>query len=225
MLAPPVPFWDGSIIPVYIFDRGAQIEITDDGGLLRHFEVSGFPIGSDKRKYRGLEAAVSKWNVSLDTELQMWSKPELLGHALQRYLGALFAAAHWESENAGRAIDENLLMAEAEMYLVALHPGVKAEHNVKVAGISGKMRNFPLSLAGTFYDSVGTHPSASAPMVKKLFDVRSVKANSDLPITVIINDIGHEDAARADTHIYTQLAHVQRFSSLRAEAHAVMTQQ
>jgi hypothetical protein len=115
MLAPPVSFWDGSVIPVYILNHGSQIEITDDGGVLHHLDVSGFDISSDKRRQKGLQNAVQGWSANFDNELQVWCKPETLAHGLQSYLAAMFAIARWEMENAGKSVDDGLLIAEVTL--------------------------------------------------------------------------------------------------------------
>lgn len=225
MLAPPVSFWDGSVVPVYVFDRGEQIEITDDGGVLQHLDVSGFDLSSDKRRRKGLQKAVARWDASFDSELQMWCKPDVLTYGLQRYLAALFAVAHWESENSGKPIDNGLLIAEAEMYLRALNPGAIVKHDVALLGISGRTQNFPLHLNVTYYDSVGPHPASSSALVKKLFDVRSVPTNKDKEISIVVDDRGSEKQARADIQIFTQLAYVDRFSELERKAKEVLSMQ
>jgi hypothetical protein len=219
VLAPPVPFWDGAVIPAYVFDRGNQFEITDDGALLHHLTASGYSLG-DKRRRRGLENAVSEWHVQLENDLVLYCHRDELAYGLQRFQGALFAAARWEYENAGKASDD-LLMAEAEMYLLALNPKAVVRRNVSLRGISSETRSFPLSLDATLYDAVGTHPASSASMVKKLFDVRNVRENKDTQITIIVNDIDHERASH-DSQMYSQLAHVERFSKLRSDARQVM---
>src|SRR4051812_19403958 len=123
-LTPPVSFWDGTVVPVFLFERGAQVEITDDGGLLEHLHVSGFKIGADARRRKALEKAVGRWHAlfTSESELQVLCKADNLAHGLQRYLGALFAVAQWEAENAGKPVDNAVLMAEAEFYLLALNP-------------------------------------------------------------------------------------------------------
>ena len=222
VLAPPVSFWDGSVVPVYIIDRGEQVEITDDGGVIDHLDISGFAVGADKRRRRGLENAVAKWNVGLTDEMQLWCKPADLAFGLQKYLAALFAVAHWEAENAGKALDNRLLIAEAEIYLRALHPTSLYAHDVSLVGISSRPLVFPLKRDDTYYDAVGWHPSSSASMVKKLFDVRSVRENQNIPITVIVEDRVDVDRAKSDIQIFTRLAHINRFSELQAQAMAVM---
>jgi hypothetical protein len=218
VLAPPVAFWDGSVVPVYVVDRGEQIEITDDGGVLEHLDVSGFAVSGDRRRRRGLEKAVAGWDVSLTDELQLWCKPGELRFGLQRFLGALFAVARWESENAGKLADSELLIAEAEMYLRALDPAASVAHDVELHGISGRQQSFPLRLGETFYEAVGAHHASSASVVKKLVDVRLDRHNKDIPITVIIEDRVNRDRAKADIQIFSQLAHVTRFSDLQSRA-------
>lgn len=219
VLAPPVPFWDGAVIPVYVIDRGTQFEVTDDGALLHHLNASGYVL-TDMRRRRGLENAVAEWSVTLDADLGLFCQRDELGYALQRFQAALFAAARWEYENAGKANDD-LLMAEAEMYLLALNPKATVRRNVVLRGISSNARTFPLMLNAVHYDAVGTHPASSASMVKKLFDVRSVRDNADVSITIIVNDADHEKAGH-DSQMYSQLAHVERFSKLRNDARQVM---
>ena len=219
VLAPPVPFWDGTVIPAYVFDRGGQFEVTDDGALLHHLNASGYQL-AEKRRRRGLENAVAEWSVQLDNDLVLYCPKDQLAHGLQRFQCALFAAARWERENAGKANDD-LLMAEAEMYLLALNKGANVRRNVPLQGISSNIRSFPLALDATYYDAVGTHPASSASMVKKLFDVRSVRENSDVSITIIVNDADHDKASH-DSQMYSQLAHVEKLSKLRADAQAEM---
>lgn len=227
MLAPPVSFWDGTIVPVYIIDRSPHIEITDDGGVLEHLDISGFKLGDDKRRRKGLQKAVSKWNASFESELQVWCKPEDLGYGLQRYLAALFSVAHWEAENAGKAVDTSILTAEAEMYLTALNPQAEVRHNIALTGLSGRVQRFPLALNQTLYDAVGSHPASSAAMVKKLFDVRNIRENKDVQITVVVDDrdTEHEKQSKADIQLFSQLAHVNRFSQLEKDAMTVLTTQ
>lgn len=222
VLAPPVSFWDGALIPVYVFDRGEQIEITDDGGLIEHLDASGFDVGKDRRRRRGLEKAVAKWNVSLTSELQLWCKPSELSWGINRYLAALFEVAHWESENAGKSIDNSLLIAEAEGYLRILRPASHFTHDVGMFGISGRPLTFPLKVDATYFDAVAMHPASSASVIKKLFDVRSVRENRDADITVVVEDRTDMERAKSDIQILTQLAHVNRVSELRAEALATL---
>ena len=139
MLVPPVRFRDGSIVPVYVFDRGGQFEITDDGGVLEHLHVAGLKLGGDKRRSKGLESVLERWKVTLESnELLLFSKREALAYSLQRYLGALFAIANWEVENSGKRTEEQPFMAEAELYLRAIHPHAHFSHNAKLAAISGE---------------------------------------------------------------------------------------
>ena len=138
MLVPPVRFADGSVVPVYVFDRGGQIEITDDGGVLENLHVSGLKVGGDKRRSRGVEAAIARWDVGLSNgEIHAWSKPEALGFSLQRYLGAMFAVAQWQFDNLGKTADEQPVMDEAELYLRALHPHSQISRNAKLPGVFG----------------------------------------------------------------------------------------
>ena len=220
VVAPPVPFWDGSLIPMYLIDKGDNIEITDDGALLQHLDASGFAVSGDGRRKRGLLNALSRWDVGLDDELGLWCKRPGLQYAMQRFMGALFSAAHWEAENAGKALDSSLLIAEAEMYLRAINPLAAVSHDVELRGISGRRQLFPLKFDATYYDAVGLHPASSASMVKKLADVRFVRENAGAQITVIVEDRVNADRAKADIQIFTQLAHVTRFSELEAMARA-----
>lgn len=221
VLAPPVPFWDGSTIPVYVLDRGEQVELTDDGGVIHHLDSSGFDLGSDRRKRKGIERAVAKWNVVLDTELQILCSKKDLAFALQRYMCALFEVAHWEADNSGKAIDTGLLIAEAESYIRILQPNSKFDHDVKLFGISERPVTFPLKVDATYFDAMGPHPASSAAVVKRLFDVRSYRENKDTDITVIVEDRGDVDRVKSDIQIVTQLAHVSRLSHLRASALAI----
>jgi hypothetical protein len=225
VLIPPVTFWDGSVIPAYVFQRGDSFEITDDGTLVEHLDTSGFKVSRDKRRRKGLEESLAKWGVSFDGELQVLCKPEEMAYGLQRFAAALFSAATWESENAGKAIDANLLISEVEIYLRAIQPDAAISHDGKLKGLSGRVQAFPLRVGATYYDAVGTHPSASAAMVKRLLDVRLSRENQGLPITVVIEDRSDPARAKADTQIYSQLAHVTRLSELREEALKVLRPQ
>lgn len=96
VVAPPVEFWDGSLVPMYVIDRGESIEITDDGLLLQHLDASGFAVSADVRRKKSLTNALAKWGVALDDELRIGCKPQDLRQAIYRFMGALFSAAHWE---------------------------------------------------------------------------------------------------------------------------------
>ena len=206
-------------MPVYVFDRGGQIEITDDGGLLEHLHVSGLKVSGDKRRSRGLEAALARWNVTLsDCELQVWSKPQALAFSLQRYLGAMFAAAQWQFDNLGKAADEHPVMDEAELYLRALHPHSMISRNVKLSAVSGSKQNFPLKVDGTYFDSMSLHPASTAATVKKLFDVRNIRANLEVQITMIVDDRDDDQKPKGDLNLVSILAHVQSFTALRDAA-------
>ena len=226
-LAPPVTFWDGSIVPVYLFDHNGQIEITDDGGVLEHLDVSGFNLISDKRRRAGLQKAVAGWHANFDTDLVVWCKPDAIALGLQRYLGALFTVANWEMQNAGKPADDALLIAETEMYLHALNPNAHFQHDVSLLGISGKSLSFPIQVDLTFYDAVGAHHTSSAAKVKKLFDIRSVPENRDLPITIVVDDRASSTAkqTKADIQVLSQLGHVERFMDLKSRAQSVLTLQ
>ncbi len=213
------------MVPVYVFDRGGQIEITDDGGLLENLQVSGLKVSGDKRRSRGLEAALARWNVALsDCELQVWSKPEALAFTLQRYLGAMFAAAQWQLDNLGGVTDEQPFMEEAEFYLRALHPHALISRNVKLAAVSGAKQNFPLKVDDTYFDSMSLHPASTAATVKKLFDVRNIRANLDVQITMIIDDRDDDQKTKGDLNMVSILAHVQSFTALRASAEKTVRQ-
>lgn len=225
MLTPPVRFRDGSIVPVYVFDRGGQFEITDDGGVLEYLHVVGLKLGGDKRRSRGLETELERWKISLQAdELQVFCRRDALSHGLQRYLGALFTITHWEIENSGKRADEQPIMDEAELYLRALHPHSQITHNAKLSAISGGKQTFPLKVDDTYYDSMGLHPASTAAAVKKLFDVRNVRANVETPITMIVDNRVDDQKGRGDLNMVSILAHVQSFTSLRDKAAAVLTQ-
>jgi hypothetical protein len=225
VIAPPVPFWDGSTVPVYLIDRGDSIELTDDGALLQHLDASGFAVSSDGRRKRGLANALERWGVYFGNELHTMCRPEAIRDALQRFMGALFSAAHWEYDNAGKVLDNELLIAEAEMYLRALNPNGVFVHDVDLRGISGRRQPFPLKVDATYYDAVGAHPSSSASMVKKLADVRFVRENASAQISVIVEDRRNAERASADIQIFTQLAHVLRFSDLERRARDTLRHQ
>jgi hypothetical protein len=223
MLVPPVRFAGGSLVPVYVFDRGGQIEITDDGGLLESFHVSGLKLGADKRRHRGLDSALARWDVAVTNgEVQVWSKPEALGYALQRYLGAMFSAAQWQFENLGKQADEQPVMEEAELYLRALHPHSQISRNAKLSAVSGSKQNFPLKVDDVFFDSMSLHPASTAATVKKLFDVRNVRSNLEVQITMIVDDRQVDQKAKGDLNMVSILAHVQSFTALRDSAAKVL---
>lgn len=222
VLTPPISFWDGSIVPVYVLDRGQYYELTDDAGVLQHLEVSGFRIADDGRKQTGLKRAVERCGVVLATEMSMFCKKQELGIALKKYLAALFAVSHWQQENGGKSNDSNYLISEAELYLTAIKPFGFIKHDVSTTGISGKKQTFPLQLDETLYDTVTTNAASSAAMTKKLFDVRSVQANAELNITVVLDDRVDQVKSKEDSQIFSQLAHVVRFSELRRKGLAAM---
>ena len=223
VLAPPVPMWDGSVIPLYVMSQGARVEITDDGGVLEHLEKSGFGLLADKRRRRGLDSSVSKWGLSFGDEMQLICRPDAVAFGLQKFLGALFAVAQWEADNAGKSLDGQLLIAEAEMYLRALSPSAAFTHDVNLVGITGRPQTFPLKVDDTYYEATGTHPVNSAAVVKKVYDVRLVRDNKDVPITILVEDRQNTDRAKADIQLLTQLAHVIRLSDLQATAMKVLT--
>lgn len=223
VLAPPVPMWDGSVIPVYVVSHEAYVDITDDGGVLEHLENSGFGLLSDKRRRRGLDTSVSRWGVAFSDEMQLICAPDEVTIGLQKFLGALFAIAQWELDNSGKALDGQLLIAEAEMYLRALNPAADVAHDVNLVGITGRPQTFPLKLDGTYYEAVGTHPVNSAAVVKKIYDVRLVRENKGVPITVVVDDRQNSERAKADIQLFSQLAHVTRLSDLQAKAMRFLT--
>lgn len=222
VVAPPVPMWDGSIVPVYVMSRGTHVEITDDGGVLEHLENSGFNLLADKRRRRGLDASVSRWGVAFSDEMQLICKPDEVTFGLQKFLGAMFAVVQWEADNSGKAIDGQLLIAEAEMYLRALNPSSSFAHDATLIGITTRQQVFPLKVDATYYEAVGTNPVNSAAVVKKIYDVRLVRENKDVPITVVVEDRQHAERAKADIQLFSQLAHVTRLSDLQARAMQVL---
>ena len=222
VVAPPVPFWDGSVIPMYVIPRGESVEITDDGALLQHLDASGFEVSGDRRRRKGLERALARWNVAFDSELRLLCKPSDLRYAMNRFMCALFSAAHWEAENVGKALDSSLLIEEAELYLRTINPNAAVVHDAELRGISGRRQIFPLKIDSTYYDAVGIHPASSAAVIKKLVDVRYVHENADRQITVIIEDRANADRAKQDVQIFTQLAHVTLFSDLERRALGVV---
>lgn len=225
MLVPPVRFAGGSVVPVYVFDRGGQIEITDDGGVLESFHVSGLKLSGDKRRSRGLDSALARWDVGMSNgEMQLWSRPEALAYSLQRYLGAMFSAAQWQLENLGKVAEEHPVMEEAELYLRALHPHSQISRNAKLSAVSGAKQNFPLKVDDVFFDSMSLHPASTAATVKKLFDVRNVRANLEVQITMIVDDRQVDQKAKGDLNMVSILAHVQSFTALRDSAAKVLRQ-
>jgi Domain of unknown function DUF1828 len=225
MLVPPVRFSGGAVVPVYVFDRGGQFEITDDGGLLESLHVSGVKVGGDKRRIRGLEAALARWDVAVSNgELQVWSKPDTLAFSLQRYLGAMFSAAQWQFENLGRTTDGQPVMEEAELYLRALNPHSQISRNSKLSAVSGTKQNFPLKVDETYFDAMSLHPASTAATVKKLFDVRNVRANLEIQITMIVDDRDDDQRTKGDLNMVSILAHVQSFTALRDSAAKALLQ-
>ena len=225
MLVPPVRFRDGSIVPIYVIDRGGQFEITDDGGVLEYLHVVGMRIAGDKRRSKGLETALERWKVQIESsEISLFSTRDALAYSLQRYLGALFAVVYWEIENAGKRAEEQPIMDEAELYLRALNPHAIFSHNAMLAAISGGKQTFPLRIGDTYYDAMGLHPSSTAAAVKKLFDVRNMRENVDTPITMIIDNRSDGSKDRGDLNMVSILAHIQNFTALREQAATVLTQ-
>jgi hypothetical protein len=194
--------------------EGKAINLTERYGA----NPSVNAVSADGRRKKSLTNALAKWGVALDDELRIGCKPQDLRQAIHRFMGALFSAAHWESENAGKALDSGLLIQEAELLLRAVYPSANVFHDVELRGISGRKQVFPLRFDSTYYDAVGSHPASSASVVKKLVDVRFVRDNTDTQITVIVEDRVNIDRAKADIQIFTQLAHVLRFSELEARA-------
>ncbi|RYZ82970.1 MAG: DUF1828 domain-containing protein [Proteobacteria bacterium] len=223
ILTPPVSFWDGSIVPVFIFDRGQYFELTDDSGVLQHLEISGFKIGDDGRKQIGLKKAVERCGVTLHKEMNLFCKKDELDFGLKKFLAALFAVSNWQYENGGKSTDSNFLISEAELYLSALKPNAKIKHNVATTGISGKQQVFPLQMDLMLYDTVTTKFASSAAMIKKLFDVRSVRENSELEITVVLDDRADAVRSKEDFQIFSQLAHVIKFSELKSKGIAALS--
>ena len=217
-ISPPVTFWDGAVIPVYLIQRNAAVEITDDGGLIEHFEATGLSSALDGRRFKTLDRILTPWGVGMSNELHMVCNLDALQYGLQQYLGAMFALARWEIELRNQPPDNSLLIAEAEMYLAALNPNSEIYHEFKVSSISGRGQEFPLRIDGTLYDAVGTHHASSASMIKKLVDVRGLRDNKSIPITVVVDDRADRDRASADIQLYSQLAHVDKMSSLQQRA-------
>ena len=118
--------------------------------------------------------------------------------------------------------DNNALIQEVRMYLMALNPSQSIQTDVQLRGISGKFRQFPIKLNSTLYDAVGTHPASSAAMVKKLYDVTSSPGNSAVQITVVVDDRKDVEQAKSDIQIYSGLAHVNKISALQRQAMGAM---
>lgn len=220
MLTPPVSFWGGAIVPVFVLDRDPYYEITDDCGILHHLYVSGFRIADDGRKQTGLRRAVQRHGVELSDQLHLYCKKSEVERGLRKYLAAMFEVKHWECEAAGKGGDPASLISEAELYLTAINPAGKVKHDIPALSITGKPQVFPLQIDETLYDT--TRPSGSAHLVKKLVDVRSVPSNQDLDITVVLDDRDDQERAREDFQVFTQLAHVMKFTDLRARGIAAM---
>lgn len=218
VVAPPVSFWDGSIVPLYVLEYGENAHITDDGGLLQHLESSGFRLTDDTRRQIGLRRALEKVGAYFTNELTVVCRRDNLRSGFNTALAALFAARHWEDENAGRLTDARLLMSETESYLRILSPAAAVKHDVELVGISGRKQVFPLALDQEIYEAVSPHPVSSAAMTKKLFDVRSVREQRDVPITIVLDDRGEAERVRQDTSLLSQLAHIERFTQIRARA-------
>jgi hypothetical protein len=218
VVAPPVEFWDGTVVPLFVLPYGPQTLITDDGGLVHHLQVSGFRIAGDARRMNGLRRAIRAAGADFDDSILVSCAPDQTRVGLQKGLAALFAARAWEREFTGRALDAKEIMAEAELYLKATRPSEDVRHDVPMRGVSGREQLFPLAVGDTLYDAVTTHPVSSAAMVKKLLDVRSLPSQSEREIILVMDDGGDEARARQDTSLFSQLAHVERLSALREAA-------
>lgn len=221
-LSPPVTFWDGAVIPVYVIQRNSSVEITDDGGLIEHFESTGLAYALDGRRTKTIDKILAPWGVGMSSELHMVCNREALQHGLQQYLGAMFALARWEVELRNQPPDNSLLIAEAEMYLAALNPNFEIYHDIRVSSISGRGQDFPLRIDDTLYDAVGIHHASSAAMVKKLVDVRGLRDNKSIAITVVVDDRADHERAGADIQLYSQFAHIDKMSALQKRASGVM---
>lgn len=221
MVTPPVQFWDGSIVPLYVFGHGSQVHITDDGGLLQHLEVSGFELSQQPRRRTGLRRAVEEAGVTFSDELAVVCPADRLSHGLQKALAGLYAARFWEHEHAGRPVDSGELMAEAEQYLRIIKSAAVFRKDVALRGITGRTLVFPLGVDEALYDAMSTHPVSSAAMTKKLFDARSVRDQADTDIRLVVDDRGDMERVKQDMSLLSQLAHVERMTALRSEALAL----
>lgn len=221
VVAPPVEFWDGTVVPLFVLPYGPQTLITDDGGLVHHLQVSGFSLAGDARRMRGLKRAIRSTGADFDDSIMVTCAPDKTRAGLQRGLAALFAARAWEREFTGRALDAREILVEAELYLKVTRRGEEIRRDVSMRGVSGREQTFPLAVGDTLYDAVTTHPVSSAAMAKKLLDVRSLPSQAEREIILVLDDAGDEARAKQDTSLFSQLAHVQRLSALREAAAAI----
>ncbi len=225
-LVPPVRMWDGTLLPLYVFSHGDQVELTDDGAMLYHLDVAGFDVGTDQRKWRGLERMFGQWGVTLsdDGAMQLLCRTAGVKGALLRYQGALFALARWQHEHAGRPMGADQLIVEVETFLRVIYPDAAFHRMVEHRGISGRPIVFPLQVDATLIDSLVPHPVATSSLVSKIVDFRSVAENAGAELTVVVDDRVDSERLRGDIQVLTQVANPLRLSELEDQARQRMPQ-
>lgn len=214
----PFQYFDGDGVHLYAENLGRFMRFFDSGDTMFHLYGSGIKF-RNKRSIKSLQKLVTAAGAEMsdDGEISALVPVEDGQDGFRRAVAAILSVTQWEAENAGFSSDIVNLAAEVEIYLREWKPGHQVLVDQPLSGISGRPHKFAFMIDGELIDVVSSRPQSTAAEVRKLADVRGIRSQSEVPITVIIDDRPSPIRAKQEALILSRFADVMLLTSLQQQ--------
>lgn len=217
-------FQDGDSVPVFIETFGNHIRFFDDGNTFLHFYSRGMSLDREiKLRFIKNIADANGLTFNDSSELEIWCTDADAPKAFANYIGAMVSLAAWEKDQIGLSSDTSILLDEVAQCLRAWKPSALLTPSPEFTGISGQVYKLDFDFSGEAVIAISPHHSAVSAAIKKLLDIKSAPANSNLQVLAIIDDRYDSKTAKKEGLIMDALATVWPMTKL--EKQAGLTQQ
>lgn len=210
----PFTFNDGDGIPVFVEKIGSQFRFFDDNETVFHFLGRGLGDSDGGLKTRFIKKAIAPFGLTLNEEnvIEVWAKDGDSGDAFARYIGGLLAIVQWERESEGTSPDEDYLVEEVALHLMAWKGKDHVVSGPRFTGMSKTEYTLDFLVDGEAILAIKPNPLSVGSALKKMVDIAGNDPRARF--RVIIEDRDNAATAKTQGIILSSMATVTPFTRL-----------
>lgn len=213
-ISTPLTLGQGKPLDYFLFDRGSQYEITDDGIAMLELRACGFSL-DDGRHWRGLRNVAQAHDFELEDDgaFSATFPKEQLPRWSDRILHLLSDLVQWERDRIQEKDQESIFTQEVAMLLRQKAPRRELETDVEVY-INDSPVKFDFRWGTTYVDTVRPIAQSVNSKLRKalLFNNAELEGVDSL---FIIDDRRDRDKAGDEMAILAQVASSIRFTDFQ----------
>lgn len=188
LVSTPLCFADNSVINFYIETDGKCNVITDDGNTLIRFHSIG--LGGNSRLASSLNNRASHHDGKLiDGRLVFMSNS--IREAYTNFIKTMIELINFELEHAAVSENHASLINRVINELERRNPGCHIQHDVSLAGYSGRVYPFPIKADDRVIAITTPNHQATGSMLRRVADIE--KAGNQSPLVIVDDTV---DAVR-----------------------------